>query len=117
MRKMVTILLMCISFVSMSAETQHGGTAPVDPNYNLSLIAGGALGVVLASGAVGLVTASSMVLEGAGLTEAMEAGAGLTMPLAVLSAILGAFFTQEFMLRNINTLQAGMLQKGGSSAH
>jgi len=108
---------MCINFGAMANEMSTSA-APVDPNYNLSLAAGGVFGLLLASGAVGLVTASSMVLEGAGITEAMEAGAGLTMPLAVLSAILGGFFAQEAMLRHINTLQQiNVPHKGGGSAH
>jgi hypothetical protein len=116
MKKVFAVLLMCANFNSLATESSHSAP-PVDPNYNMSLIAGGIFGVVLASGAVGLITASSMVLEGAGVTEAMEAGAGLTMPLAVLSAILGGFFTQEFMLKSIKTLQLNVPQGPSGGGH
>lgn len=114
MRNLLIITLLCVSFNSMANEAQLN-TAPVDPNYNLSLIGGGVLGILLASGAVGILSTISMTLEGAGITEAMEAGAGLTMPLAVLSAILGGFFAQEYVLQNINKIQA-TVQKGGDHA-
>lgn len=109
MRKLLIIGLLCINCSAMANEAQFNAqfnAAPMDPNYNLSLIGGGVLGMLLASGTVGILSTISMTLEGAGVAEAMEAGAGLTMPVAVLSAILGAFFAQEYVLKAINEFQA-----------
>jgi len=67
-------------------------------NRNLALIGGGLLGVVLASGAINLGVAGSMMYQGAAVAEALEAGAGLPLPLALLAGTLGALFGQDLVL-------------------
>jgi hypothetical protein len=61
----------------------------------LALIGGALVGVVLASGVVNLGAATLMAAEGAGIAEALEAGAALPLPVAGLSAVLGAVFGRD----------------------
>jgi hypothetical protein len=95
---MVILLSLSFSFPAMGASAE----APSDNfNKNLAMLGGGVLGIVLASGAVGLVSSGTLMYEGAAVADAMEAGAGLSLPVTFLSAVLGAVFAQDFVLRNI----------------
>ncbi|CAK0775467.1 conserved membrane hypothetical protein [Gammaproteobacteria bacterium] len=109
MRKLlaVVLLMLTFSFSALGAPAAHAAQNRDDLNKNLALVGGGMLGVVLASGAVGLISASSMMYEGAGFAEALESGAGLSLPVGLLTAVLGAVFGQDFVLRNINNYSAG----------
>jgi len=107
---------MSVSIVEAAAP-HHSGTANNDNNKNLAMLAGGLLGILLASGAVGLISTSTMIFEGAAITEAIEAGAGLPMSLAVLSAILGALFTQDHILKEINAYQEHRANKAATAHH
>lgn len=108
----VILLGLSLSVSTVDAATHgteavaHGAVSSADEtNKNMAMVGGGLLGILLASGAVGLISASTMVLEGAAIGEALEAGAGLPMSLAVLSAILGSLLTQEFVLEQITAFQ------------
>lgn len=100
MYKQLIVLLLALSFSvpSFGAEPTHN---QMNLNKNLAVLGAGALGVVLASGAVGLFSASNMMIEGAAFADAMESGAGLALPVALLSAVLGVVFGQDLVLRNI----------------
>ncbi|KOR29907.1 hypothetical protein TI03_01060 [Achromatium sp. WMS1] len=113
----VILLSLCFSVsVVKAASTHHSsGVAADNNNKNLAMIGGGLLGLLLASGAVGLISTSTMVLEGAAITDALEAGAGLPMSLAVLSAILGALFTQDHILNEINAYQEHRAAKAAAA--
>ncbi|KOR29366.1 hypothetical protein TI04_08815 [Achromatium sp. WMS2] len=105
-------LLMSLASFNLMANTAansgaHAITPDAETNQNLAIVGGGLVGLLVASGAAGLISSSVMMLEGAGVAEAIEAGAGLTMPVAVLSAILGGMFAQEFVLRTIESLRSG----------
>jgi hypothetical protein len=115
MYKLLAIILLGLSLsisTTAGASAPHGAagtngaaSASDDTNKNLAMIGGGLLGMLLASGAVGLISTGTMVLEGTAIADAIEAGAGLPMSLAVLSAILGALFTQDAVLEQINAFQ------------
>ena len=80
---------------------------------DFALVGGAVLGLVVASGLVGLVNAGSMISGGSAIADALEGGAGLTMPMALLGAALGGVFGQETVLRNINWLTGAEAAKGG----
>ena len=103
MKKIVAVILLSLAFsVSALGATKESDNANL--NKSLSMVGGGVLGVVLASGAIGLVSAGSMLYEGSAFADAMESGAGLSVPLTFLSAILGAVFAQDLVLRNVEAL-------------
>lgn len=111
MYRLIVVLLLCVSFGLSAAEVPaHTGAADVvanangEPNQTVSMIGGGLLGMVVASGMLGMLFATTMMFEGTGITEAVETGANLPMPIAVLSAILGGVFAQDFVQRNIKYL-------------
>lgn len=121
MYKLFAIMLLGLIWtLPLTAAQSHSGAhdteihAGNETNRNLALVGGGLLGVLLASGAVNLISAGAMMAEGTGFAEAMEAGAGLSMPLTLLTAVLGVIFGQDFVLGQINAYQAGGHQ---SSAH
>lgn len=103
----VTLMMLSVSLPAVSAEPPsvktNNLTSSENFNKNLSMVGAGLLGLVLASGAAGLMSTTSMMYEGAALSEAIEAGAGLSLPVAMLSAVLGGVFGQEFVQRNINS--------------
>ncbi|CAK0756410.1 conserved membrane hypothetical protein [Gammaproteobacteria bacterium] len=107
MYKLLAVVLLSLTF-SVSALGASTPTASNKENFNknLAMVGGGVLGVVLASGLVGLASASTMMYEGAGFADAMESGTGLALPMAALSAILGAVFGQDMVLRNINSINS-----------
>ena len=70
----------------------------------VAFVGGAVLGLVVASGVVGLVNAGTMIYGGAAIADALEGGAGLAMPVALLGAALGAVLGQETVLRNLNWL-------------
>ena len=104
---------MAASATSFSASHDAAAHSGSDMNRNLALVGGGLLGLLLASGAVNLISAGLMISEGTGIAEAMEAGAGLSMPLTVLSAVLGAVFGQEYVLHYINSFRSGEHEGSG----
>ncbi|CAK0758640.1 conserved exported hypothetical protein [Gammaproteobacteria bacterium] len=108
MRKlfMSTVLMLSLSIPALGAEPQNTRGLSENFNKNLAMLGAGVLGVVLASGTVGLISSSTMMYEGAGFAEAMESGAGLSLPLVLLSAVLGGVFGQDFVQRNIHALNA-----------
>jgi hypothetical protein len=65
----------------------------------IAIVGGGVLGLLVATGAINLVAAGTMAYEGMAIGEALEAGAGLPMPVAVLSAAIGAVLGQDFIYR------------------
>jgi hypothetical protein len=114
MYKLIIAMLLSLSLsLPVAAAEGHGGARGTeaagrqDMNRNLSLIGGGLVGLLVAAGLVNLMSAGAMLYEGAGFTEAMETGAGLSIPVTVLSAVLGAVLAQDFVLRNIEAYQAG----------
>lgn len=107
MYKLIMIVLLSLSFSIPAMGASPGTHTQTDTfNKNLAILGGGALGIVLASGAVGLVSSGSLMYEGAAVADALEAGAGLSLPVTFLSAILGAVFAQDFVLRNIQDFNA-----------
>ena len=80
---------------------------------DLALVGGAVLGLVVASGVVNLVNAGTMIYGGTAIADALEGGAGLTMPMALLGVALGAVLGQETVLRNINWAMGGESAKGG----
>jgi len=117
MYKLFIVLLLALSFSmpSFGTEPVHGsGNAgnvgnSANFNKNLAMVGAGAFGLVLASGAVGLFSATSMMVEGSAFADAMESGAGLSLPVTLLSAVLGAVFGQDLVLRNIQNFRASEL--------
>jgi len=115
MRVLVAVILLGLMVgVSFSADAQTRPAtkktethAPSAVNRNLALIGGGVLGMVLASGAINLVTAGSMMYQGAAIAEALEAGAGLSIPVALLAGTLGALFGQDIVLTALKPAAAG----------
>ena len=87
------------------AKTESHGASAF--NRNLALLGGGLLGVVLASGAINIAMAGSMMYQGVAVAEALEGGAGLTMPIALLAGALGALFGQEPVLALLAPAEAG----------
>ncbi|MEI6559542.1 MAG: hypothetical protein WCO00_14150 [Rhodospirillaceae bacterium] len=80
---------------------------------DMALVGGAVLGLVVASGIVNLVNAGTMIYGGTAIADALESGAGLAMPVALLGAALGAVFGQETIVRNINWLTGAEAAKGG----
>ena len=69
-----------------SVEDYDFGIHPV-----LAVLAGAAAGVILASTIAGGLITGSALLEGASLTDSLEAGTGLRVPVIGASAVLGGF--------------------------
>ena len=103
----VILLSLSLSVPALGAEPHQPMSSSENFNKNLAMLGGGMLGIVLASGAIGLASSGAMMFEGAGFAEAMESGAGLTMPVVFLTTALGAVFGQDFVLRNIHNYSAG----------
>ncbi len=78
-----------------------------------AFVGGAVLGLVIASGVVGFVNAGTMAWSGTAIADALESGAGLTMPMALVGAALGAVLGQETALRNINWMMGREAGKGG----
>ncbi|CAK0761058.1 membrane hypothetical protein [Gammaproteobacteria bacterium] len=97
--------------VSAAVPAKAEGAAAEEFNKNMAMVGGGALGILLASGVAGLLSSGSMMFEGAAFSEAMEAGAGLSLSMTFLSAVLGAVFAQDMALRVINAYNAKDLSK------
>lgn len=123
MYRLLVVMLCILSFnlaANEAAPSAPGGShAPVtnpdaETRQNMALVGGALIGMIGASGVVGIISAATMTLEGAGIVEALEAGAGLTMPLAILSGILGAMFTNEFVLQQINAFNVPSAHKAPS---
>ena len=101
MRRLVFVLLVVlIAWAPSSAGAQTGGPVPsqsVGDSYDfgmhpvLAVVAGAVAGVVLASTVAGSLIAGSMMWEGAGVAESLEAGTGLRVPLIGATAVLGGF--------------------------
>ncbi len=68
------------------AEAYDFGMHPV-----LAVVAGAAAGVILASVVAGGVITGTALVEGVSLTESLEAGTGLRVPVIGASAVLGGF--------------------------
>ncbi len=109
MKKMLAIIVLGLvcSLPALGATTARESGENPDLHKTLSMVGGGLLGVELASGAIGVLSASSMMYEGAAFADAMESGAGLSLPLTLLSAVLGGVFGQELVMRNLNALTGG----------
>jgi len=113
MYKLLVVFLLSISLMIPvhGAEIQIAHNAPDTYNKNLAMVGAGMLGILLASGAIGLINSGTMMYEGAGFAEAMEGGAGLSLPMTFLTAVLGAVFAQDFVLRNINNLNLSFMSE------
>ncbi len=110
------VLLSLLVALPVAAEAQTHASAPHAQsglNKDLALVGGGVLGLVVASGVVGLVNAGTMIYGGTAIADALEGGAGLSMPLALLGVALGAVLGQETVLRNLNWAMGGGEGKGG----
>lgn len=117
------LLSFIIAFPVPSGAETHG--APLNKanagffsniNRDLALVGGAALGLVAASGAVNLINAGMLMTGGAPVFEALEAGAGLGVPLVLLGVTLGAVFGQDLIYRNIPWL-GGEGAGGGGGEH
>jgi hypothetical protein len=126
MYKLLGVVLLTLIFslpASAASAPPHGESDKAEAsttdglNKNLALVGGGLLGIILVSGAASLISVGSMMFEGAGFTEAMESGLGLSLPITVLSAILGAVFAQDFVLRNLNSLNLSEYFESPKPAH
>ncbi len=102
MKKIIAAILLCL--VCAMPALAASKDSELTLNKSLTLVGSGLLGVVLASGAIGLVSAGSMMIEGTGFADALESGAGLALPVALLSGVLGIVFGQEMVGRNVDTL-------------
>lgn len=98
----------------VSAMAEARGPAPAaapgfftNLNRDLAMVGGAALGLVGASGAVNLIEAGVLISGGAPVFEALEAAAGLGVPMVLLGATLGAVFAQDFVYRNLPSLGGG----------
>ncbi len=113
------VLLSVMVGLPVAANAQGHTAAPTPAHRSQTLgkdaatLAGGVLGLVVASGIVGVVNAGTLAFSGTAIVDALEAGANLTLPMALLGAGLGAVFGQETVLRNINWLIGGEAAKGG----
>ncbi len=65
------------------ADTKQTDNRNLSVTIDLASVGGGVLALVTASGLVGIYQAGSMAVQGASLTEAVEVGAGLPVPVAV----------------------------------
>ena len=110
------VLLSLLVGLPAAAEAQTHASAPHKQESgghasgltkDLALVGGGVLGLVMVSGVVGLVNAGTMIYGGTAIADALEGGAGIAMPMALLGAALGAVLGQETVLRNINWLTGG----------
>jgi len=112
------LLIVVVSFGLMlpveGAELQQTRALGENSSKNLAIVGAGMLGILLASGAVGLANSLTLMAEGGGFAEALESGAGLPLPVALLSAVLGVVFTQDFVARNIHNLG---LSHSGEAGH
>lgn len=115
MGKLIAVVLLSVVLGAapvLAAEGKAGtpakeATVARDMNRDMAMLTAGVLGLVLASGAAGLISTGMMIGEGMAMAEALEAGAGLPMPVALLSAVLGGMFGQDLVLRNFNFVEGG----------
>lgn len=114
-----SLMVVLVSFTLMlpvqGAELQTTRNSSETFNKNLSMVGAGILGIVLASGALGLINSATLMAEGGGFTEALESGTGLSFPVTLLSAVLGAVFAQDFVARNIHNLNFSLT--GDAASH
>jgi predicted phage tail protein len=95
MRRLVIIALVAlIGWLPATAHAQTGSSSiTVGSDFSIhpaiAVVAGAVTGVVLASAVAGSLITGSLMLEGASLSEALEAGTGLTIPAIGASAVLG----------------------------
>ena len=100
MRRLAFVLLIVlIGWLPTTASAQSelvAGPQPVGDSYDfgihpvLAVVAGAAAGVILASTVAGGLITGSMLWEGTGIAESLEAGTGLRVPVIGASAVLGA---------------------------
>ena len=122
MRTLFAAILLSLLVGLPAAEAQTRASAPLKPesaghvsglSKEVAMVGGAVLGLVIASGVVNLVNAGTMIYGGAAIADALEGGAGLAMPMALLGAALGVVLGQETVLRNIAWLRGGEAAKGG----
>ena len=120
MRRLVAaLLLVFLAALPGSADAQTHpsrkteSAAPAALPHSLAMVGGAALGLVVASGIVGLVNAGGMIYGGAAIADALEGGANLAVPMALLGVVVGAVLGTDTVQRNAAWLMGHEAAKGG----
>ena len=86
--------------------------APAVLPHDVAMVGGAVLGLVMASGIVGMVNAGSMIYGGAAFADALEGGANLAVPMALLGVVVGAVLGADTVQRNAAWLMGHEAAKG-----
>ena len=108
MRTVIAVLALVVlfGFAGPVRAEGHGDGSPADSHplsitLDLVSVGGGIVGLVVASGIVNLFNAGALMTQGTPIIEAMEAGAGLPLPVTALAVILGAVFCKDIVTKTI----------------
>ncbi len=110
MRTMTATLVIALAMAVASpamAQTradQKQTDRSMSVTIDLATVGGGLLALVTASGLVNMYNAGAMVTQGTSFVEAMEVGAGLPVPAAILAILLGGYYGQDIVKQAIAPL-------------
>ena len=96
-------IVLALGFTAPAMAQGHGESkqTPLAVTIDLGTVGGGVLALVTASGLVGLYNAGSLAFQGTALAEALEVGAGLPLPAAVVALLVGGYYGQDIVKQSI----------------